>query len=256
MSEPSIQFEEVLGSAMTDKRVEVLRSIHQAGSISEAARASRVSYKAAWQAVETLSNLAGVPLIEKAVGGSGGGGARLTAEGLAVLHAADVLNAAREDALMRIRGAGRTLKPSLRNITGIGLRTSMRNQLPCVVHNIHKTQGAARVQLRLAGGQHLISRITLESLQLLGLKKGTPALALCKAAAVTIAPTIVAIGGVNLLKGKITRRIGAKADRQLLLEIAPGLQLAGFADPESALKPKQSAMAAIEESAIVIGLSS
>lgn len=256
MSRSAIHFEEVLGSGMTDKRVEVLRSIHQAGSISEAARLNGVSYKAAWQAVETLSNLAGVPLIEKVVGGSGGGGAQLTSDGLSVLHAADVLHAARQQALMRIRGAGRALEPSLRNIAGVGLRTSMRNQLPCVVHEIAKVQGAARVQLRLANGQCLTSRITLESLQLLGLRKGTPVLALCKASAVTIAPTIVAIGGVNLLKGKIARRIGTKADGQLLMEISPGVQVAGFADPGCALQPKHSAMAAIDASAIVIGLAS
>mgnify|MGYP002635587640 FL=1 len=71
-----IQFETVLASVMTDKRVEVLRSIQQVGSISEAARANGVSYKAAWQAVEILGNLAGKALIEKVVGGAGGGGAR------------------------------------------------------------------------------------------------------------------------------------------------------------------------------------
>ena len=34
-----------------------------------------VSYKAAWQAIDTLTNLAGAPLVERTVGGSGGGGA-------------------------------------------------------------------------------------------------------------------------------------------------------------------------------------
>ena len=60
-----IEFEDVLASTVTDKRVDVLRAIKRAGSISEAARMTGVSYKAAWQAVDALSNLAGVPLIEK-----------------------------------------------------------------------------------------------------------------------------------------------------------------------------------------------
>ena len=58
---------EVLGHGASDKRIDILRRIGEAGSISEAARASGVSYKAAWQALETLANLAGVPLLEKAV---------------------------------------------------------------------------------------------------------------------------------------------------------------------------------------------
>ena len=66
---------------LVDKRINILRRIHETGSISEAARLSNVSYKAAWQALETLTNLAGVPLVEKEVGGSKGGGTKLTAAG-------------------------------------------------------------------------------------------------------------------------------------------------------------------------------
>ena len=44
-------------AALSDKRIDILRRIKETGSISEAARASGVSYKAAWQALETLENL-------------------------------------------------------------------------------------------------------------------------------------------------------------------------------------------------------
>ena len=37
-------------AALSDKRIDILRRIKETGSISEAARASGVSYKAAWQA--------------------------------------------------------------------------------------------------------------------------------------------------------------------------------------------------------------
>lgn len=254
MGKSRIHYEDVLGSAMTDKRVEVLRSIHQAGSISEAARANGVSYKAAWQAVETLGNLAGVPLIEKAVGGSGGGGARLTPEGLQVLRAADLLNDARKQALSKIRAATKGGRINLSGVVGVGLRTSMRNQLPCTVKEIKKSQGAARISMQLADGQLIVSRITLESLQLLGLSPGMQVLALCKATAVTVAAKIVTVGGVNLLHGKIVRRAGAGGVAEVSLQLAPGLGLVGFADQDSGLKLRQTAMAAIEESAVVIGL--
>ena len=61
-----------------DKRLDILRRVADVGSISEAARGAGVSYKAAWQAIETLSNLAGGPLVEKVVGGRSGGGTRIT----------------------------------------------------------------------------------------------------------------------------------------------------------------------------------
>ena len=212
MNERPILFEQVLGNTTTDKRIEILRAIHKTGSISEAARANGVSYKAAWQAVDTLSNLAGVPLIAKTVGGSGGGGAQLTKAGVQVMDAAEILSAARMDALARIRmtldedaalGAfakDAVSRPGLRTLAGIGLRTSMRNQLPCEVIDIQIRQTDVRVSLVLADGQILVSRITRESLELLDLVRGTSALALFKATAVTVAPTNVRLREINKLK--------------------------------------------------------
>ncbi|HEY1229784.1 MAG TPA: LysR family transcriptional regulator, partial [Ramlibacter sp.] len=53
-----------LGHAATDKRLDLLRRVGECGSISQAARDAAVSYKAAWQAIDMLSNLAGVPVVE------------------------------------------------------------------------------------------------------------------------------------------------------------------------------------------------
>ncbi len=249
-----IQFETVLASVMTDKRVEVLRSIQQVGSISQAARANGVSYKAAWQAVEILGNLAGKALIEKVVGGAGGGGARLTPDGLQVLQAADLLNAARDQALQAMRADKRMSSLNLSGIAGVGLRTSMRNQLPCTVTCITRTKGAVLVVLALANAQVLKSRITSESLQLLGLVKGMRVLAMCKAAAVVVAPTIVAVGGINVLTGTVRRGGRVTDDRQVNVELSTGTQLAGFSDATGSLKNKQPVMVAVDENAVVIGL--
>ncbi len=187
---------DVLGHGASDKRIDILRRIGEAGSISEAARASGVSYKAAWQALETLANLAGVPLVEKAVGGSGGGGARLTAAGLQVLQAADALQQSRARTLAEL--ARTPSRPAdvdtgaLQAQAGVqraalALRTSMRNQFSCVVASLRPVQGMVRVRLTLAEDLVLHSRITRESAQLLGLQAGLPVLALCKATAVTVA---------------------------------------------------------------------
>jgi molybdate transport system regulatory protein len=40
-----------------------------------------MAYRHAWLLVETMNRLARAPLVEKRVGGSGGGSAQLTAEG-------------------------------------------------------------------------------------------------------------------------------------------------------------------------------
>ena len=61
------------------------------GSITRAAKSAGLSYKAAWDAIDELNNLAQKPLVERVVGGKGGGGARLSSEGERVLPAEVVI---------------------------------------------------------------------------------------------------------------------------------------------------------------------
>src|SRR6218665_577532 len=84
-----------LGHAHADKRIDILRHIGVCGSLSQAPRAGGGRCNAAWPALGTLTNLAGAPLVARAVGGAGGGGARLTAAGRELLAAADALALAR-----------------------------------------------------------------------------------------------------------------------------------------------------------------
>lgn len=62
-------------------RVVLLERIKQYGSISEAARSMDMSYRHAWELVESMNKQAKIPLVETATGGKGGGGARLTNAG-------------------------------------------------------------------------------------------------------------------------------------------------------------------------------
>jgi molybdate transport repressor ModE-like protein len=54
--------------------LELLERIDASGSISAAASAMGMSYKAAWQAVEGINNLSHEPLVVRQPGGSTGGG--------------------------------------------------------------------------------------------------------------------------------------------------------------------------------------
>jgi molybdate transport system regulatory protein len=62
-------------------RVLLLERIEKLGSIAEAARSMRLSYRNAWLWVESMNRLAPAPLIEIITGGLGGRHARLTEEG-------------------------------------------------------------------------------------------------------------------------------------------------------------------------------
>ena len=76
--------------------LELLERIGESGSISAAASAMGMSYKAAWQAVEGMNNLSEQPLVERQTGGRHGGGTQLTPYGQRVLHACRQMEKERE----------------------------------------------------------------------------------------------------------------------------------------------------------------
>jgi molybdate transport system regulatory protein len=65
-------------AAMGPGKAELVERIVQTGSISAAARAMDMSYRRAWQLVEALNRTFREPVVTTAVGGTRGGGARVT----------------------------------------------------------------------------------------------------------------------------------------------------------------------------------
>ena len=244
---------EALGHDVTDKRLDLLRRIGQLGSISEAARSAGVSYKAAWQAIDTLTNLAGTPLLQRTVGGAGGGGAQLTPAGEHLLQAAALLQAQRAQLLAQL--AHHDKSPIAPRLAGLGLRTSMRNQLPATVTAIQKSGRMARVRLVLAGGATLTACVTQESVELLDLRPRALTTAMAKATAVAITrPSAPASAGQNSLLGSVSRVSRAKTGDEVVLALAGGLQCVGFGAPGTRWKAGDAACAVLDESAIALAV--
>ncbi|MFN3479145.1 MAG: winged helix-turn-helix domain-containing protein [Thermodesulfovibrionales bacterium] len=68
-------------------RVVLLERIKQYGSITMAAKSMEMSYRAAWELVESMNKQAKKPLVVTATGGKGGGGAQLTEAGERAIEA-------------------------------------------------------------------------------------------------------------------------------------------------------------------------
>lgn len=239
-----------------DKRLLILRLIGECGSISQAARRAGVSYKAAWQAVDTLGNLAGANLVERAVGGAGGGGATLSAAGRQLLQAAERLEQARQRVLRDLvaDGAGKQER-SVAGVATLGLRTSMRNQVRCVVRRTRGAGGAVTVLLATPDGTPIASRITRESAQLLDLKPGREVLALFKATAVAVAPSGDAgADDRNRLTGRVARSSRARAGGEVALRLPGGETVVGFCSAGTVLRMRDTAVAAFDAAAVVVAL--
>ncbi|EHL96385.1 transcriptional regulator, LysR family [Acetobacteraceae bacterium AT-5844] len=73
------------GARIGPGKIVLLEEIGRHGSISAAGRALKMSYRRAWELVEDLNRSLGGEVVEAMTGGAGGGGARLTALGEAVI---------------------------------------------------------------------------------------------------------------------------------------------------------------------------
>lgn len=73
-------------SAIGPGKADLLEAIERRGSISAAARDMGMSYKRAWDLVDTMNHAFREPLVVTATGGSHGGGAQISAFGFDVLR--------------------------------------------------------------------------------------------------------------------------------------------------------------------------
>ena len=238
---------QALGHPLSDRRLQVLRALGECGSISQAARAVGVSYKAAWQAIDTLSNLAGVSVVQKSVGGAGGGGARLTEAGQALLRAAE--------ALAQAKGAVMQQLQSRLPVQRLGIQTSMRNQWPCMVQQLAMSGPLAQVHLQgLHADVTVQARITAESAQLLGLHNGMQLLAMCKATAVEVTAATASLAQGNSWQGKIARITPGALGDEVAVQLSPGMQWVGFAAAHTGWRVGRRVQVHVPEAAVVLAL--
>ncbi len=79
--EVRVWIEEMEGAFLGIGKIWLLENIQKTGSITNAAKEMKMAYRQAWQLVEEMNQRAESPLVEKLLGGKGGGGARLTEAG-------------------------------------------------------------------------------------------------------------------------------------------------------------------------------
>ncbi len=176
--------EQTLGGAT---RIALLAAIGETGSITRAAKAVGLSYKAAWDAIDTMNNLAGEPLVTRSTGGKGGGGTTLTPRATSLIAAFRTIEREHRRFIDAASAAVSGFDVDWALIGRIGMKTSARNQLFGKVESIVRGTVNDEVTLVLPGGQVIVAVLTHESADALGLQPGADACALVKASWVVLA---------------------------------------------------------------------
>ena len=73
-------------------RVQLLKAIEETGSLSKAAKSLNLSYKKAWNLIDSVNKSAKKPVTINSTGGKGGGGAELTDYGKSLIQVFDDIN--------------------------------------------------------------------------------------------------------------------------------------------------------------------
>ena len=180
-----------MGNFLGDKRIRLLEAIDKTGSISQAAKAVPLSYKAAWDAVDDMNNVAPEPLVNRSAGGRHGGGTELTAFARRLIAFYRALEQESQLALERLTSNleqnGVANAADFRQVLRrMSMKTSARNQFAGPVIAIKEGVVDTEVGIQLGPQLELTAIVTRESAENLGLALGRDVLAFVKASSILL----------------------------------------------------------------------
>lgn len=239
--------------------LELLERIDATGSISAAAQAMGMSYKAAWEAVEAINNLSEQPLVERKTGGQKGGGTRLTTYGRRVAGAYRRLEQEREQVLKKLAQVMDDFDEYYHMIRRFDMKTSARNQFLGTIKSIKLGPINAEVILDIGGGDTLAAVITHDSVEHLGLKVGGEAYAMVKAPWVIVTTSDgFKTSARNELHGTVVRCLEGAVNGEVVIELAGGKSVAAVVTNDSiktlGLKDGVKACALIKASHVILAV--
>ena len=242
------------------RRVALLAEIARVGSITQAARSVGLSYKGAWNAIDDMSNLAGEPLLERTVGGKGGGSTRLTARGEKLVHNFELIRAEHARFVERLNRKAQGLTDDYSLMESIAMKTSARNQFAGTVHAVRSGAINDEIELQVIGGLHIVATVTRESRNDLGLEIGTRAFALVKASSILLMTDAgsVRLSARNQLSGTVTRIVPGAVNTEVVLELPGGCSVAAVITNQSVaalgLTEGSAATAVFKASSVILGV--
>ena len=244
----------------SQKRMALLAAIAEHGSISAAAKAIGLSYKAAWDAVDTMNNLAGEALVLRSTGGQRGGGATLTPRAHELLQLYQALNREHERFMARLAAASDPSTRDLELIQHMMIQTSARNKLLGTVLQVRPGAVNDELTLDVGQGQQVVASITSESTRSLGLEAGSRALAFINATSVIVGlpGEGMKLSARNQLPGRITRIAEGAVNAEVCIELTSGHVIAATLSMESLaameLREGQDVYAIFKASSVMLGV--
>ena len=220
-------------------RIELLECIGQTGSISAAARSMGMSYKAAWDAVEAMNNLADRPLVIRQAGGKRGGGTDLTEFGQRVIQHYRAADEAYRCFMGQLDERLSDLGDVVAFMRKVSMRTTAGNHFQGRITAIRGGAVNDQVSVDIGGGQQVVAIITHEAVSDLGLAEGGEVQVLFDASSVILAEDNPAFKCTarNRLCGTVIETHDGAVNGEVKLRIGEGRVLTAIVTSESLAAP-------------------
>ncbi|ACO79496.1 Molybdenum-binding ModE protein [Azotobacter vinelandii CA] len=200
-----------VGTAFSDTRIRLLEAIEREGSINRAAKTVPLSYKSAWDAIDTMNNLAAEPLVVRVANGRQGGGTRLTDYGRRIVAIYRLLEIECQSALDRLSErldeiTGSDIQSFQHLMHSMSLKSSACNQFAGIVTDLRADGVDYEVHIRLDAKNKIAAIITKASVENLELAIGKEIFAWIKSSSVMlITERSFKLTASNVLWGEVTK---------------------------------------------------
>jgi len=246
----------------SQRRMALLRAIDEEGSISAGAKKIGLSYKAAWDAVDTMNNLAGEPLVQRTTGGQRGGGTRLTPRARNIVTLYRTVSDAHDRFIAQLSSLAGQSAPDLDLIRHLMVQTSARNKLAGLVQKIVPGTISDEVTVSLGNATEIVASVSRSSVNELDLKPGRQVLVFIDASAVIIGvskPDSL-LSARNQIKGTIERVTIEDASAEISIRLTSGQTIVSQVTPESVekllLSKGKDVYAIFKAPAVMLGMTS
>ncbi len=241
-------------------RIGLLAKIAECGSISQAAKSIKMSYKAAWDAIDSMNNQSGQPLVERVTGGKGGGGTRLTRRGEQLVESFKIIEREHREFVDRLSRQAEGVADDFLLIKRMNMKTSARNQFLGKVTTVKRGAANDEIELKIVGGEKIVAIITHESTEALGLCLGAEVFALIKSSSVILVTDDkdVNFSARNRLCGTISRVNSGAVNTEAIIDLAGGGSFAAIITNDSSillgLAVGTKAMGIFKASSVILGI--
>lgn len=241
-------------------RVELLKAVVEQGSITQAAKAFGMSYKAAWDAINTMNERSATPVVERSAGGKGGGRTQVTEFGRRLIERYDQVHDVHRRFLQLIEQGAMNLDEEFSLLKVLNMKTSARNQWVGKVTTVRSGAVNDEIEIGLPGGHRLSAIVTRESTEALRLRTQMTVIVLVKSSSVLLAVDLegAKLSARNRIQGRVLTVAPGAVNAEIVLRAEGGLDVVAVV-PQAALadlglEPNAEVTALIKASDIVLAV--